>query len=481
MEQIISALVKTGNAVRCVDLSVAESGCILQEVTAAPGWLELAQRLQGPSEKSGPRRTRIAVFESSRVLFPRLEVPAVEKGQLGDIVRLQAETILPLPIEQMAWTFRPGTPAGGKQPILIAATRAAQAHRFMEEIEPCHPRRVLLDAEGLVAAWRELFAGADPRAAILYIGPAATQVCLAEDGLLAGGATIDLGRDDLFPAGQLAPAAVEQFAHDLRNTLDLFDPGSARTLPLYLLGTESALEQLISPLGELGLELKAGGAPRRIMPTGALTLKDINDNLPAIGAALAAARLGTKSLNLFPELHQRREKKKQQQRGGRLIAAAVIAAVLLAGYVGLSYSQDRGHLSAIQTQLEAAKKDAKTAQLHQVAQLRQLTRAQRLDVLELIKNIRDCVPQGMMFDKFAFARGQPVSVSGKVSSSSREQLLKLETNLQKAPGITNVERTTSSIDEKKNELPYTITFDYKDWTRKAGKKPAPEFQGGLLP
>jgi len=72
----------------------------------------------------------------------------------------------------------------------------------------------------------------------------------------------------------------------------------------------------------------------------------------------------------------------------------------------------------------------------------------------------------IVLDSFDFRKGQAVKITGTAQSS--DQLYKFEADLNKlkSKGLDKVNITSAQEDERNRRLKFTVTFDYKNFSKK---------------
>ena len=100
------------------------------------------------------RRAVVVGFNSTGVAFYRISVPSVGEQETASMVRLQAETRLPLPAEQMEIAWRADQMRNGQVGCIVAAARKKPLENFVENVRNFEPTKILLDCEGVTKAWR---------------------------------------------------------------------------------------------------------------------------------------------------------------------------------------------------------------------------------------------------------------------------------------------------------------------------------------
>ena len=100
-----------------------------------------------PMEHRSPESSRAVVvgFNSAGVAFYRISVPAVGEEETASIVKLQAETRLPLPPEQMEMAWRADQMRNGQVGFTVAAARKKPLEDFVENVRNFEPTKILLD------------------------------------------------------------------------------------------------------------------------------------------------------------------------------------------------------------------------------------------------------------------------------------------------------------------------------------------------
>jgi len=92
---------------------------------------------------------------------------------------------------------------------------------------------------------------------------------------------------------------------------------------------------------------------------------------------------------------------------------------------------------------------------------------QRPDLLELLNLVTLSGENGIMLDSLHFKKGQPININGQAQSS--EQIYKFQENLLKQKNIKEVKIQSASKDNRGDQIKFTMTFHYKNFTRKGRK------------
>jgi len=411
-------------------------------------------------------------FSSAGAIFHRVTVPPVSPKEIASIVQLQAETRLPLVADQIELAWRADLERDGQMGVTMAVARKEHLRRFMANVQSLKPERILLDCEGIVQAWRTVFGGAEPKAVVLSIAKHSTHVCLVEDGRLSNAVVLDAGVEDLAADGGVEHSeAVEMFTQDMRGVLELFGCARQEDLPVLVLSDGGAGHvSIVSALRLAQINARA------VLPhvhksesEGGLGAEGLYDFRTPIGLALLALEPDGDALNIFERLHKldaEKEQKRPWLYSPKLAAAAACLMLVLLAIV--SFAVDVASPNAIEKRLKASISDVDMDQLLEKSRLMQATARQRPDVLELLKVVNDSGGRGITLNSILFKKGQPVSVTGQANSN--EDLSRFEKSLQQNKSIGEVNPPTATTDSKTRKITFTITFHYKNFTKKTTAK-----------
>lgn len=404
-------------------------------------------------------------FSSAGVAFYRISVPAVGEEETAAMVKLQAESHLPLPAEQMELAWRAGKMQNGQVGVTIAAARKEQLQGFVENVRSFEPAKILLDCEGIVKVWRTFFAGNEGNAVVLSSTAQNTQVCLAENGQLTNAVVLDMGMDD-FAAGseEEQTQTCERFVQDMRSVLELFGYAEQTELPVYVLSDGSAAYvSIVSSLRSAGFnarvalpDIKELRVPNEIGP------EVIYEYRVPIGLGLMALEAREDELNIFERLYNPAEKEEKKHWVYSLKVACAIAVVMLVLSVVVSYAIDVASSGAIEKRLKTSGSEADINLLMQRQKLIKTVAQQRPDLLDLLGQVTASGDSGIKLESFHFKKGQPVTITGQASGN--EQLYKFEKSLQDRKNIKSV-KMNPSRDTKTKKIKFTITFHYRNFTK----------------
>jgi hypothetical protein len=436
-------------------------------------WRWFAAECNPPAEpamqaKTGGDKIVIAGFNSEKMVFYHIGMPAVKEKEVASIVRLQAEARLPLPADQMELAWRAGKTQDGQVAVTIAAAKKIQLQKFVEDVSGFGPAKILLDCEAIVKTWREFFSGSERKSVVVSIGLRNTQVCLAEQGRLINAVSLDIGMEDFSSAEKTAEvtATTERFAQDMRSVLELFGCAEPAELPVFVLSDgDSAIEAIVSCLESAELNARAAlPEVKKLSAQRELSVEDIYEYRVPIGLASMVLDGDTEGLNIFKHLYRPAGEKEKRHWLRSPKAACAIAAVMLALLVIVFYAVDVAGLKAIQKHLQGLEAETSFNLLVQRQELIKTIARQRPDMLKLLSEINTNEGKGITLDSLDFKKGRKVFISGQTQNS--EQLYKFEESLLSKKGITNVKIQNTAKDSKSKKLKFTITFHYKSFTKK---------------
>ena len=303
------------------------------------------------------QRMIVVGFNSAGMAFYRINIPAVSREETTSMVKLQAETRLPLPAEQMELAWRADHVKNGQVGVTIAAARKEPLQRFVESVQSLEPEKIMLDCEGTVKAWRTFFAGDERNAVVLSMAAQNTQVCLVEDGRLNNAVVLDMGVDD-FAAEALEEQTqtFERFIQDMRSVLELFGYAEQAELPLFVLSDgDAAYVSIVSSLRSAGLNARVALPDvKELRVSNEIGVEGIYEYRVPIGLGLMALEVSEDELDIFKHLYNPAGKEEKKHWLYSPKVACAIAAVMLVLLVVLSYAVDVASPGAIEKRLSAS-------------------------------------------------------------------------------------------------------------------------------
>ena len=418
----------------------------------------------------------IVGMSSDAVAFHRTIVPAVKDEELAAVIRMQAEAVTPLPIEDMTLAWHAGPQTDGQRPVTIATAHTDHLRTQMRRLEHLRPQRFILEGQALVKAWRMLCPQAQDPAVLITFTPTGALLCLAEPDRpqsrthqLINQTALDITLDDLDEENPAFQANRRRFVVDLIGAIKLFGFSTQQTPVVFILGLPTpTVDAIADALADRSLDVKIVTAmPADLAFTNGFSQADLFDYLIPLGLALIGLDEDVAGLDLFTELSQPEQQEDKAAQTRSLKKKAAIVAALLALWILASYLGDIVQLHRLEKAWPQDDAKLGAVELLEQHQLRKNIAAQRIDLLELFTRINAARPEGVLIDRFTFKRGRPVSVIA--GTKQDEKLYDFQKALAEQKGIRTVTKHSPTRDEKKG-LTATFSFDYKHFTAKRGSK-----------
>lgn len=443
---------------KAVMLRKTETGFSLEWAkTASAGKEELYSFVKEVTAQSKSQAAVVVGAQSQGVVFYRIKIPAVSDSQAEAIVRMQAEALLPLPVEQMQLAWRGDSAAGGgKRSVTIAAGRTSRLKGVVSAARACDVSKIVLGCEGLVKAWKVLSGGGDAKkSVVINTGATGSDVLLVEAGRLVHAVRIDSCRDTRQDGAEL-------FVQDLRNTLELFGIGEDEEIDICVLSNDIDIsERLVGYLAEAGIKAYAARPDAQLLASRAeLTSEQICEYLEAVGVGMVALDGDGGELDLFEGLYRPEEQDKGSKLRQSLARACVIAAVMLVLCLVVCKWVDKASLARFEQE--------SVSTLIERQRVRKMVAMARPDILDLQKKINSSGGDGVTLDSFTFKKNQPVTISGH--AKSYEKLYEFQKSLIAESGIADVKMQNPTLDEKTRQVSFKMTFHYRNFTRKSSKR-----------
>jgi hypothetical protein len=409
--------------------------------------------------------------DSTAVAFYRIAAPNVGRDETAAIVRMQAESLLPLPASQIEVAWRTLPSANGTADVTIAAARRDFLHRFAEEVRAFGPHAIVPACEGTARTWHEMFGERERQALIVSIGVRHTQVCLVLNGSVANSAVLDIGMADLSAVAEdngdrpEAAEVIERFAQDMHTVLTAFGWSESTSWPIFLLSDGAdGVDRIVAALDGAGLTTKVSvPRPQTLGSTVGLTPVDLHRYREPLGLGLMTLDGPAAGLDLFGAIRRAEREKKVRSAWYSTTLAAVIAAVMLLVFVAASVAVD----FASEKRLTALVGRPQFKEASERQTLLRTGARYRPDVLGLLAEISAGENPGVILDGFPFRKGQAVTLTGQADNA--EQMWKFQTYLLGHKGIEDVTITNTSSDSKTKKIRFTMVFDYKNFTKKGAE------------
>jgi hypothetical protein len=485
-EQSVVAIVQEENRLRAVEVQRGPSGLrVAWAKSTEPGqldWTKFAAECgvtvgRSQAAVADPARTQLAIgLGPPGVAFYRLHLPVVAEEETDAMVRMQAETRLPLSADQMELAWRIVERGEEQMTVTLAATRRKHIQALVDQVRPLSPDRLVLSCEALVKSWGTLFSESKPgNGVMVHMDGHGTQVCLVEDGQLSHMAVVDTGTEDLVgehlgvpskSEGQSGQTSVEeQFIQDLQAVLDgMKQPGQKQPWPVAVLSDGNpTLEYVAGLLRGAGFQVTIA-TPKAKTIQGDFSPGQWYEYKTALGLALMMIESPRAGLDLFMNLY--RPPAEVQARTPVLSSrtALVVAAAALVGALLISFLTDL----ALDSRLKAQVEKHKIAEAKAQRDMRQVVAKYRPDILALLKEVNAGATEGgIMLDSLHFKRGQAVQILGQADRP--EQLYSFEQALNKMEGLRSVKIDKQSQDTQTKKVKFTVSFQYKDFTQKGAR------------
>jgi hypothetical protein len=417
----------------------------------------LDESLSSAGLSRGKTHTVLGI-DPAGVGFYNIEIPQVPEAQLDSIVRMQAETILPLPLEQMEIAYHCGRVIADKCRVTIAAGRSTQLKSELAFAKECKAASIVLSSEAIAKAFDTLFNITQKKYIVLNMRGSDTQVLLCEDGKLVHAVKLDIGIDDINDAERKCG---EMFVYELRNTLEMLDVDSSDKTMIYVFsGSRELTEDVVAGLNDVGIlsetaELKLDAIKAKTD----LSDDEVFEYIEPIGCALLAVDGEKRPLNLFSNLHNLTKKKKKKKSSGFAVllrAAAVFVVMLLATFFTFNYLNKLELVKYANPELDKLVAEQKT---------RKLIAQQRPDIIDLFTQLNEDAPGGMKLNVISFKKGEKVTVASQ--ASSHEKIVEIEKFLSNKKDFSGVTRQNPTYDAKTKKYKFKLNFHYKHWTRKS--------------
>jgi hypothetical protein len=484
LEHSVTAIAKSGNQLKAVELNrqgraieVIKTKSSKENVIDWQGFASecgLSVTNEHPTEKEmAARKAAVVGYDSAGTAFSRVNIPSVEEKEIETMVQLQAESRLPLPVDQMELAWRADAGKNGQLAITLAAARRQLIQNFINKINGFKPANIFLDCEGIVKAWKEIFSGNEQNAVIINADARNTQICLVQKEQLINVVGLDMGINDFAEAeAEEQTETIERFIQDTRSVVDLFGIEKFGKLLVYILSDGSkTYDDLASALKEVGLNASVSKPDiKKFDAKNNIKEKDIFEYRLQIGLALMVIDAKGDELNLFKNLYKPFGQEKETHWLYSLKVSGAIAIASLILFLGVYYAINITKPDRIRSTIEAQELQVNIDDL--VAQKNLLTAIQRErpDLLALISNLTYISEEtgagagdrrGFMnndriqLESFDFKRGKKVTITGQASSNST--LYDYEKLLTKIPGISDVTWTPAQNRSNSNKSGGTTT------------------------
>jgi hypothetical protein len=378
---------------------------------ATPQWQSAAQALR---QKFDPREHRVVTSVSCEdVLCQILRLPSTDPGELKQMLDLQIDSLTPLPLEEVVYSFQPLDTVEGQTRVLVAIAPKATVNRRVEALEAAglQPEIVSVDALAVFRALtnRSLLAGDDRLNVLVVLSAASTDVIVYSQGM-------PLAVRSIVP-GATAESVLRE---ELQRTLIAAEAGH----PQRATGGVTFLapsEDLKAFAQEVANGLSA--------PTSFLT----NGAVPSVGLSLClqCATGEAATLNLLPDewRHKRQTAAFRRRLIRGVIAVGVVYAFALAVFLTV-FAVRKARLHRVESAINRRQSEflrAKESQSQLIAMTKQLDT--KSSALEVLREVASGLPENVKLNYFQFKKDQTVTI--KAQAPSAAAALDFQTRLEK--------------------------------------------------
>jgi len=450
---ILKAVDNTGWTVTLVEKTAAGfrmSGYVT--VSDAAKLASEVEKLSGSKANPEEDTTLVCVgADTTQTVFFAFKAPLVEGAKLTAVIHAQAETLLPMPLSQAAFTWRMVKQDGATQDGCLAVVRKTY-YQEMCNLVPGRVASILPDAVGLVKGWAGVFESTTEKCVLIQIRKHSCILAVSEGEKLVRAAAVDV--EDL--------SLTTVVAHDLAAVMDTME--LPKSTPVYVTGEEEIAAALCRDLAQVGRPVQ-----RWRLSDNKVTALQIRDKLTeirnhpeTIGLAMAALDEQEPTYDFIrlpkPEaVDDAVVDKKILVRG---LAAAAVFVVLLLGAI---YWTSARELEVIEQILSTEYHGTTGQAILARQQMRDRISKARPDMLEMLAAIGSCMDRDMLLDSISFKKGQPVRIAAKARSF--EQVNAFHKKLQEQACFKDVKLISPTLDERRSQVQFTITLAYRNFTR----------------
>jgi hypothetical protein len=406
----------------------------------------------GLHDEQNPLMISIAA-DTAQTGFYAFTIPVVDGPKLESLIAAQAEAIVPMPLAQTMYSWRMVQKDAAIQHGFLSVIRRG----YFQELAGMasgRPGSIMPDATALVRAWSAMYESSPQRCLLIQVRKRQCILALCVQEKLIRAAAMDW--DD-------SPEAVGMLIGDLRNLMESLDVSSS--VPLYITGPDSQAQTICHEMNAIGRNASSWKLlSDKLLKLGLSTALplEVLQCPQAVGLALAAIDGDPGEFDLIRKpvtqsVSQVVFNKQLYLRG------LLWTAVFLAIFLGVSYWTTQREVRTIQQALSASYEDTTGEKILTRQQMRERFLKSRPDILELLIMLNACAGNDILIDSFSFKKGQPVRLNAK--TSSYERVYVFDKKLKEQGGISGVKLISPTMDEKKKQVSFTITFNYKNFSK----------------
>ncbi|MEI8314344.1 MAG: pilus assembly protein PilM [Verrucomicrobiota bacterium] len=329
------------------------------------------------------------------VLCQTLRLPTTDAGELKQMLELQIDSLTPLPVEEIVYSFEALATTATETRILLAVASKAAVNERVAALEAVGWRPEVVSVDTL-AVFRELLrqgtVPADDRLnTLVLLSPTVANFIVFSSGHIITVRSVMLGDKDF----------IREELTRTRLAAEVEYPGLAHGTTLFATWSEP-LRAMLTELAEgLGMLVDSVVSP------------------PVLSVCLDTARDGSARLNLLPEeWRERRRKLRVRQVAVRSLiglgTAYLLALVIFLTLLGVKKVQIRrvdDELRRLQSQYAGAQELRKTL----------LTMQKQLDTqhsaLEVLREVSQLLPDSVKLSGLSFKQDNRVTLRGKAQAA----------------------------------------------------------------
>jgi hypothetical protein len=391
--------------------------------------------------------------DTAQTGFYSFSIPMMEGPKQESLIAAQAEAVVPMSLAMTMYSWRMVRKDSAMQHGFLSVVRRGYFQE-LAGLASGRPGSMMPDATGLVRGWSAMYESIPQRCLLIQVRKRHCILAVCEQEKLIRAAAMDW--DD-------NPGAVRMLVGDLLNLMETLD--ITPSVPFYITGKESQAQMLCT-------EMKAIGRNASLWKSSPDKLRGLGLS-PAPGSEVLhcpqAAGLVLAAMDEEPgeyDLIRKPVTKSSSQVviDKRLLLRGLIwAAVFLAVFLMVSFWTTRREVRAIQQVLAQSYEDSTGDKILTRQQMRDRFAKSRPDMLELLTILNTCAGNDVMIDTFNFKKGQPVRLNAK--TNSYESVYAFDKKLKEQSGISGVKLISPTMDEKKRQVSFTLTFIYKNFSR----------------
>jgi len=408
---------------------------VVQEATASAAapeaaadaplqWQYAAQSL---CQQFDPREHRVVTaVDCEDVLCQVLRLPATDPTELKQMLDLQIDSITPLPLEEVVYSFEPLDVVDGQTRVLVAIARKAAVNERVEALETAGLQAEIVSVDALAMfralAKRNLLATDDKWNVLVILGRATANVIIYSRGVILAVRSIVLGAD-----------SESILREELQRTFVAAEAGQPqRARGGVIILTHDEPTRLFAERVASGLSTETSFLTNGAVPS------------PGLSLCLECTGDGVTPLNLLPdEWRQKRQTAAFRQRVIRgAIAVAVVYVVALVVFLSFLVLRN-SHLHQVTNEIKNRQADFHRAKELQSALL---TMSKQFDMkysaLEVLRGVAVLLPDNVKLTSFSYKKDLAVTIKGQAPTPALA--LDFQSRLEKCELFTKVvpERST---------------------------------------